>query len=241
MLEYILVFLIAFCGSAVQTLVGFGFVIFLMALTPMFLPIGTCLVAAQLSGVFMSGMLVVGKTESLEPKKFLWPSVTASAASLLGLLFLGGIDNSLYMKLLGGVLVLLALWMMKFSSLVRIKPGLASGSTVGILGGLMGSLFGVSAPPLVLYYTATCDSKDSYVANLQLTLFIQTAVCIIGRAAFGMWPEGAFWYCIPALLGSYLGKFPGKWLYDKLDIKTFKMLVFIFMAILGAYIFLSNM
>ncbi len=241
MLEYILVFLIAFCGSAVQTVVGFGFVIFLMALTPLFLPIGTCLVAAQLSGVFMSGMLVVGKTRSLEPKKFLWPAVTASAASLLGLLFLSGIDNSLYMKLLGAVLLLLALWMMKFSSLVKIKPGAVGGGIVGVLGGLMGSLFGVSAPPLVLYYTATCDTKDGYVANLQLTLFIQTAVCIIGRIVFGMWPDGAFWYCIPALLGSYLGKFPGKWLYDKLEMKTFKMLVFIFMGILGIYIFLSNM
>lgn len=241
MLEYILVFAIAFCGSAIQTVVGFGFIIFLMALTPLFLPIGICLVAAQLSGVFMSAMLVVGKTASLEPKKLLWPAITASAASLLGLVFLSGIDNALYMKLLGAVLVLLALWMMKFSSLVRINPGALSGSTVGILGGLMGSLFGVSAPPLVLYYTATCDSKDSYVANLQLTLFIQTAICIIGRILFDMWPDGAFWYCIPALLGSYLGKFPGKWLYDKLDLKTFKMLVFIFMGILGIYIFLSNM
>ena len=241
MLEYLLVFVIAFFGSTIQTVVGFGFVIFLMALLPLFLPIGVCLVAAQLSGVFMSAVLVAGKTASLEPKKLLWPAVTASAASLLGLVFLSGIDNSLYMKLLGAVLVLLALWMMKFSSMVKIKPGAVSGGTVGVLGGLMGSLFGVSAPPLVLYYSAICGSKDSYVANLQLTLFFQTGVCILGRILFDMWPDGAFWYCIPALLGSYLGKFPGKWLYDKLDLKTFKMLVYIFMGILGIYIFLSNM
>ncbi len=241
MLNYILVFAIAFMGSAVQTVVGFGFVIFLMALTPLFLPIGTCLVAAQLSGVFMSGLLVYDKLPLLEPKKFLCPAITASAASLLGLLFLTGIDNSLYMKLLGTVLVLLALWMMKFSSLVRIKAGHLSGGIVGTIGGLMGSLFGVSAPPLVLYFNATTDSKDGYVANLQLTLFIQTAVCIIGRMVFGMWPAGAFWYCIPALLGAYLGKIPGKWLYNKLDLKTFKVLVYVFMGLLGVYIFLSNL
>jgi len=241
MLNYILVFLIAFMGSAVQTVVGFGFVVFLMALMPLFLPIGTCLVAAQLSGVFMSGLLVYDKLPLLEPKKFLFPAITASAASVVGLIFLTGIDNALYMKLLGAVLVLLALWMMKFSSLVHIKATPVSGSSVGIIGVLMGSLFGVSAPPLVLYFNATTESKDSYVANLQLTLFIQTAACIIGRIFMGMWPAGAFGYCIPALLGAYLGKIPGKWLYNKLDLKTFKILVYSFMGLLGVYIFISNL
>lgn len=241
MLSYILVFIIAFFGSAVQTVVGFGFIIFLMALMPLFLPIGTCLVAAQLSGAFMSGVLFVDKFSSVDPKKFLWPAVTASVAGIVGLLFLTGIDNALYMKLLGIVLIALALWMMKFSSLVKLRPSPLSGGTVGVIGGLMGSLFGVSAPPLVLYFTAISESKDSYVANLQLTLFIQTAICILGRICLDMWPDGAFWYCIPAIAGSYLGKIPGKWLYGKLDMKTFKTLVFVFMGILGVYIFLSNL
>lgn len=240
MISYLLVFAIAFVGSAVQTVVGFGFIIFIMALMPLFLPVGTCLVVAQLSGVFMSAVLVAGKTASIEPPKLLWPALTASLAGIVGLLFLTGIENALYMKLLGATLVLLALWMMKFSSLVKIKPSPLSGSLVGTLGGLMGALFGVSAPPLVLYYSAVTDSKDSYVANLQLTLFIQTTVCILGRIFLDMWPDGAVWYCVPALLGSYLGKFPGKWLYDKLDLKAFKLLVYIFMGLLGVYIFLSN-
>ena len=240
MLDYILVFAIAFLGSAVQTVVGFGFVIFLMALMPLFMPISVCLVTAQLSAVFMSGVLVYDKLPMLEPKKYLWPALTAAAAGIVGLLCLTGIEDALYMRLLGAILVLLALWMMKFSSLVKIRATPLSGSAVGIIGGLMGSLFGVSAPPLVLYFSSVTSSKDGYVANLQLTLLIQTGVCILGRIFLDMWPDGAFWYCIPALFGSYLGKFPGQWLYDKLDLKTFKTLVYIFMGILGVYIFLSN-
>ena len=34
------------------------------------------------------------------------------------------------------------------------------------------------------------DDAHSFVANLQLTLFIQTTVCVIGRMVFGMWPDG---------------------------------------------------
>ena len=240
MVNYLLVFNIAFAGSAVQTVVGFGFIIFIMALMPLFMPIGTCLVVAQLSAVFMSGVLAFDKIKHLDTKVILWPALVSSVMGIVGLLCLTGIDNALYMKLLGCILVALALWMVKFSSLVRIKATPFSGGLVGGIGGLMGALFGVSAPPMVLYFSTISESKDSYVANLQMTLLIQTGVCILGRIFLDMWPHGAIWYCIPAILGSYLGKWPGKWLYDKMDLKTFKTVVYIFMGLLGVYIFLSN-
>ena len=241
MLNYILVFIIAFFGSAVQTVVGFGFIIFLMALMPLFMPIGTCLVVSQLAAVFMSGVLVLDKIRHLDAKKMLWPSLSASVTGIVGLMFLNGIDNAVYMKLLGIILLILALWMLKFSSLVKIRATPLSGSLVGGIGGLMGALFGVSAPPIVLYFNSISESKDDYVANLQMTLVIQTGVCILGRICLDMWPSGSGWLCIPAIAGAFLGKFPGKWLYDKLDLKSFKILVYAFMGLLGIYIFLSNM
>lgn len=240
MTNLLLVFAIAFWGSTIQTVVGFGFVIFIMALMPLFFPVGTCLVVAQLSGVFMSAVLVLDKLKYLDAKRIVWPALSSSVMGIVGLLCLTGIDNAVYMKLLGAILVVLALWMVKFSSLVKIRATPLSGSLVGGIGGLMGSLFGVSAPPMVLYFSSISESKDTYVANLQLTLLVQTGVCILGRIGLDMWPSGAGVYCIPALLGAFLGKFPGKWLYDKLDLKTFKTLVYIFMGLLGVYIFLSN-
>ena len=241
MLNYVLVFAISFFGSAVQTVVGFGFIIFLMALMPLFMPIGTCLVVSQLSAVFMSAVLAWDKLRHIRVKKMIWPAVSASVTGIIGLLCLTGIDNAVYMKLLGIILVVLALWMLKFSSLVNIKATPLSGSLVGGIGGLMGALFGVSAPPIVLYFNSISYSKDDYIANLQTTLFIQTGVCIIGRLCLDMWPSGSLWLCIPAIAGAFLGKFPGKLLYDKLELKTFRLLVYVFMGILGVYIFLSNL
>ena len=240
MTSYLLVFAIAFLGSAVQTVVGFGLIIFMMALMPLFLPVGTCLVAAQFAAVFMSAVLIRGKTACLDPGRVVWPALAASAMGIIGLLCLKSIESAVYMKLLGIVLVLLALWMLKFSSLVKIRATPLSGAVAGGLGGLMGALFGVSAPPMVLYFSSISDSKDSYVANLQMTLVIQTGVCILGRLALHMWPSGAMVYCVPALLGALLGKIPGKLLYDRLELKTFKLLVYIFMGLLGLYIFFSN-
>lgn len=236
----LLVFLISFAAAATQTVVGFGYVIISMALLPLFLPVGSCLVLAQVAGAFMSLLIIWGHFPDVDWKKVSFPSIFASVSSILGLMFLGSLNNALYMKLLGVILVGLALWMLKFSEHVKLRSTPVTGALCGTIAGLMGSLFGVSVPPLVLYYSSGIRDKNSYVMNLQFTLMVQTTVCIIGRACMGMWVEGSAVLCLPALAGALLGKLPGKWLYNKLDLKTFKLLVYIFMAVIGVYIFLSN-
>ena len=240
MTEILLIFLISVVASAVQTVVGFGYIIFAMALFPLFLPVGQCLVLAQLGGLFMSLWLIWGKLDQVEWKKVLWPALFASLGGIAGLLFLRSITGAVYMKILGVILILLAAWMMKFSSLVKIRPTVVNGVIVGTVGGLMGALFGVSAPALVLYYTSNADSKENYTACLQMTMIIQTAVCLLGRAGLGMWPEGVWPLCLPAFAGIFLGKFPGRALYGRLDLRTFKIVVYAFIAIFGIYIFFSN-
>ena len=151
-IDILLVFLISFAAATTQTVVGFGYVIISMALLPLFLPVGSCLILAQFAGVFMSLAILWGNFSHVEWKKVISPCVFAGVSGILGLMFLGGLDNALYMKLLGVILVALALWMLKFSSLVKLRSTPVTGAVCGGISGLMGSLFGVSVPPLVLYY-----------------------------------------------------------------------------------------
>ena len=81
--------------------------------------------------------------------------------------------------------------------------------------------------------------KENYTVCLQLTLICQTIVCLVGRAALDMWPENIWPLCIPALAGIFLGKFPGKALYGRLNLKTFKIVIYAFIAVFGIYTFLS--
>ena len=185
-LSILLVFLISFFANAVQSAVGFGFMIICMALFPMFLPIGQCLVVAQFGAVLSGLWLLWGKFRQINGRYVAFPVIFASAGSLLGLLFLQGVSSDAYMKALGVLLVLLALWMWKFSAKVHIKASPVTGSVCGVIAGVLGAFFGVSVPPLVLYYSANMDSKDSYMVPLQTTLMTQTAVCLAGRAGMGM-------------------------------------------------------
>ena len=237
----LLVFVITFAGSFVQNIAGFGFVIMCMAFFPMFLPIGTCLVAAQAGGAMLSLVMLFGRFHEIKWSYAAPPVIGASAASLLGLVFLGGIGAEAYMVALGVLLVLLAVWMWRLSDRVKIKPSPVSGGICGALGGLMGSVFGVSVPPIVLYYTSNMgEDKDGYMAPLQITLFMQTAVCLAGRAALGMWPAGAWPLIAAAAAGLLLGKIPGSRIYGRLDVKRLRTIIYIFIALLGLYTIFSN-
>lgn len=235
----VFVFLIAFAGSAIQAAVGFGFVILCMALFPMFLPIDQCLVTAQVGGALASLWLLFGSFRKIDLRYVAFPACFGAAGSLAGLVFLGSISTGAYMRALGVILVALAIWMWKFSGRVKIKPSPLSGSVCGIAAGILGSVFGVSVPPLVLYYSSNMDNKDDYMVPLQATLAIQTCACLIGRAALGMWPASG-WQLLPAAAaGLVLGKYPGRWIYRKLNTEKFKLVIYIFVAVLGIYTFLS--
>jgi uncharacterized membrane protein YfcA len=240
MTHILLVFLLSILGSTIQSVVGFGYVMLAMAVWPLFLPAGDCVLLAQIGGVLMTLFLLMGHVKEVNWRKIALPTLLSSAASLGSLFFLRSLDTSAYMKALGVVLLLLALWMMKFSAKVKIRPTPLNGILAGALAGLMGALFAVAAPPLILYYSANSESKDDYTMGLQMTLFLQSLVCLFGRAALDLWSPSV-WPLIPAIIaGIFLGKIPGKWFYGKLDLKTFKLLVYLAIGILGLYIFLSN-
>lgn len=237
---FTILFVVSFAGSVMQAVVGFGYIILFMAIMPMFLPIGQCLVLAQLGGVLMSTWLLWGSFGKIDLRYILFPAVFASVGSLLGLLFLGSLSTDAYMKALGVLLVALALWMWLFSSRFKIRRSSLSGAVCGGAAGVLGALFSISVPPLVLYYSSNMEDKEGYMIALQATLEIQTAVCLIGRASFGMWPEG-IWHLLPPLvLGLILGKFPGKHIYGRLDIEKLKKVIYLFVALLGLYTFVAN-
>ena len=240
MLHMILIFVICFISSVIQNTVGFGSVIIMMAVLPLFLPVGVCPIVAQVTGAILSWWMLVGLWQHIEWKKVLLPMLFATAFNVIGLFFIKGISDSVYLMILGILLMALAVWLIVFAQRIHIRSTPRNGSVAGLIGGLMGAFFAVSAPPLVLYYSATTEDKDNYTACLQVTLAIQTTAGVIGRGFMGMWPQEAWLLCVPAIIGVILGKFPGKWIYGKLNVADFKRLIHTFIGVLGFYIFISN-
>ena len=74
-------------------------------------------------------------------------------------------------KIMGTVLLVLAVYFIFFSSKVHLKgrfglPDWAAGAVSGFCGGL----FNIGGPPMVAYFLSVTDDKEKYNATLQMFL-----------------------------------------------------------------------
>ena len=156
--------------------------------------------------------------------------------TIVGLLFLQAITDGAYLRILGVVLILLALWMWKLSARFHIRATPLSAALCGGFAGLLSALFSVSAPTFVLYYSANMEEKDDYMVPLQATIGLQSIACIIGRAALGQWPSGSWGLVVAAVVGGFLGKIPGSMIYRRMDVARLKYVIYLLIGVLGVYL-----
>ena len=146
----VLLVLIALLASILQGSTGFGYSILSMSLMPLLLPYRTAVTVTATSGVIMMLLFAVRLRKHINFKLMLYPFLSSTAASLAGIFLLVAAPDAWMRRALGGVLFLLSLYFIFFSSRLRIaqtrKNGLLAGEVSGLLSGLfnLGGLFSVA-------------------------------------------------------------------------------------------------
>ena len=120
---YILTALVAFAGSFVQSSSGFGYAIICMAIWPMFMPFYTASILEAIAAFFMVIYIAVRLWKFIDWKLLLPPVIMATVTSFLGVNTLMALDEDVLSKIMGTVLLILAVYFIFFSSKVH-----ASGS-----------------------------------------------------------------------------------------------------------------
>lgn len=128
---------------------------------------------------------------------------------------------------------------MFFAKRVHIKAAFKTGAISGIVSGVLGAMFSIAGPPLVLYYSAVTEDKDIYMSGLQACLVILSVIAIAGRTAMGLWPLNMGNYLLPCSVGVVCGVLPGLWIYKKVDAAQLKQIIYFFMCASGIYIAVS--
>lgn len=233
---YMIIFAVALVSSFAQTITGFGYAIVMMAILPVFLPGAVCTTISIIGGCGMGIWMLYLNIKYFKLKSIVFVSLFSSLGILAGLLFGAKISSDVYMRILGIFLVVLSAWMWKISKSVKIPANFCTGAAAGTLAGAIGALFAIAGPPLVLYYNASSESKEKYMASLQATLVVHGIVTLTARAAVGLWPPGVWQYLIPLTIGTVVGIIPGKAIYKKLDAAAFQQLIYLFMCLAGIFI-----
>ncbi len=237
--EILLLILVGMGGGFVQRVSGFGLGIFTMMFLPHFMPTHTA--AATISTLFScctSLYNTLCNRKSISFKTAL-PMLCAALISIpVAVYFSTRISGRFFEMLLGGALILLSLYFFFFSKRIKIRPTAPNGILAGALGGVLGGLFSTGGPPAVVYLSHATPDNKTYFATIQFYFCITNIYAALSRAVNGAVNKQILFLAAVGVVGCMLGNFIGKLVFDKLNSKKLKIIIYTGMIISGILLFL---
>ena len=229
------VFILTIIASFIQRVSGFGFGIFVMMFFPFFLP-------SYGESVMLSGLLA-GSTAlmialrnwqyirwNLMGRVVLFNVVT----SYLATEYMNSLGNDTMKQCLGVVLILIALYFLfGEGKMGRIFKSKLAQVTIGSISGVMGGMFAMPGPPLVLYCISTIDDKREYVTTLQAFSVVMNICYTLFRFKAGFYSEDTWLWWLVGLMGAVIGSSVGARCFERISSRTLKYIVYTMMIVSG--------
>lgn len=223
-----------FIGSFIQRVSGFGFGIFNMTIFPHLLP--SYGESTALSGMLAGSMSIV---VSIRMRKYIaWKEVLPILAiftvvSFFAVGVVANFDDKFLKHILGAILIAISVYFFFISEKIKLKPTIFVQVVLGIVSGLMGGLFAMQGPPAVLYFLASCETKEKYIAHSQAYFALGNLIMTFFRASHGfLTPTVGMAYGY-GILGVMVGVFIGGKVFNRIPHKVLKKIVYVYMAISG--------
>lgn len=233
-MEYLYLILVGFGAAFVQRVSGFGLGIFAMMFLPHFLPSHTA--AATISCLFSC---YTTTSNSIRYRKNVAdrtaiPMLVAALISIpVAVHFAAKVEARLFEILLGSVLIILSVYFLFFNKKISIKPTPLNGVIAGTLGGALNGLFSTGGPPAVLYLTNATQDNVTYFATIQFYFCLTNIYATANRAISGLITVDLLIYAAVGFIGCLAGDLLGRLVFDKLDAKKLKYIIYIGMIISG--------
>lgn len=228
--------IITFLGSVLQTVSGFGFGIFVQMFFPYFLP--SAAFGTAVSGImspFNSFAGLLSMRKKIEYRVVAPIIVCYMIVNVLIVFLTKDKPDVFFKRLLALVMIVFGIYFLFFAKRIRIRPTLYTSAVCGALSGMIGGLFSMGGPPLVLYYSTATDDKETYLANIRFTFVVTTTFSTIVRIVNGIITLEMVQYAVLGLVTLLPGVFVGKKLVNRIGIDTLKKVIYVFMMLSGLY------
>lgn len=228
--------LLAFCcmGSFFQRVSGFGFGIFVMTMLPYLLP--SYGEATALSGMLAGSMSLI---VAIRMRRYIvWREVlpilcTFTVVSLGAIFAVTSFDEKFLKHILGGILIAVSIYFFFISERVKLKPTIPAQVGLGIVSGLMGGLFAMQGPPAVLYFLASSETKEKYIAQTQTYFVLGNMMMTLFRFRAGFVTADVGTAYAYGLIAVTIGAFIGGKVSKRIPLKVLRKIVYVYMAISG--------
>ena len=224
----------AFGAAFVQRVSGFGFGIFIMTALPYLMPsYGEATTLSGMLAAVTSAIIVWHMHKYIKWKKLLPILITFLIVSWFAVQFVATAGDGVLKRILGGVLILASIYFFCFSEKIHIRPTWPMQLSMGTLSGVMGGLFGMQGPPAVLYFLASAERKEEYMALVQCYFLIGNLMMTLYRAQSGFLTPLVMrdWcYCLVAVL---IGTWVGAKVFRLIPIKVLRKIIYAYMGVSG--------
>ena len=239
-MEYVIILFGCAIGCALNTVCGFGFGVFCM----MFMPyvMGSTVQAAAMINIItfvQSTYLAIRYREHIKWKLFLVPLVAYFITSFLAVRLSSGLDNELMKRILGAFLLALSMYFIFIAKRVKLRASTRNGLIAGGIGGIMSGMFATGGPPASLYYSATTETKEDYLATIQGYFVFTNMYVIILRAANGVINKNVLVCTAVGFGGLFLGNFLGIYIFKRIDVEFMRKAIYVMMAVSGVVMLLT--
>ena len=229
------VFILTIIASFIQRVSGFGFGIFVMMFFPFFLPsYGDSVMLSGLLAGSTALMITVRNWHYIRWKLMGRVVLFNVIASFLATEYMRSLGNDTMKQCLGVMLILIALYFF-FSEgkISRIFKSKLAQITIGSLSGVMGGMFAMPGPPLVLYCISTIVDKREYVTTLQAFSVVINLCYTLIRFKVGFYSEDTWLWWLVGLVGAVIGSTLGGRCFEHISNRTLKYIVYVMMIVSG--------
>lgn len=241
MMNLIYVFLPSVVAGIIQSTTGFGSGVFMMLFFPLFMDMLPAAGLSCLISLACNTNLVMRYRKHIQVKSTLWPLVIFFIVSFCAVKLALVLPVSSLKAYFGLFLVGLAIYFVFFSDRIQIQGGPLSIIVCSVLSGLGSGFFGISGPPMVIYFLAMAgDDKKKYIGTIQFFFMITGLYVTTVRILEGVVTWTLLWPLIAGAIGIVLGNIIGTRILDRINVKVMKKLIYIFLALSGTVTFLSN-
>ena len=182
----IILSLITFAASLVTGISGFGFALVTMGLFPLVITVKEANMLVSVLALPVIIVNIVPGLKSIKPRELV-PVMASIAVGLpLGIFFLVKLDERTLLICLGAVILAALLSGILFPRRKLKKPPGWVAAAAGLVSGAFGGAYGVSGPPITLYFSRFVEEKLEFKTNLLACFLFVSIVRIIYFTYSGM-------------------------------------------------------
>ena len=230
-----LVFLLTIIASFIQRVSGFGFGIFVMMFFPFFLPsYGESVMLSGLLAGSTALMIAVRNWKHIRWRLMGLVTFFNVLFSFVATEYMRGMSNDALKQCLGVVLILIALYFLfgegRMGKVFKSRPAQV---TIGSISGVMGGMFAMPGPPLVLYCISTLEDKRKYVTTLQAFSVVFNVFYTAFRVKARFYSDDTWIWWVAGVGGAIIGSSLGSRCFELISNRTLKYIVYVMMIISG--------